>query len=305
MSNELWPLSQSLPESSAHLLLVLATVLIWRLAKFPDIGIQGTFALGMCLLLWAQSHIDVRWIVPIVIGGGVLVGIFVGCLYVAFASHFRLNSLISGIFFLFLLRGVATLIYSADRSGYKLPPLPSLIPWVFTFAIVSALILGVRSRVGRKIRFGAESPGLLTKLGQERNAMFSQMAVCSAGHVLAFVGGAVAAAVKQSGSDTYADMLIFRAIGSIVVGEAIVAVFCWMIFRRNQRSRLSSDLGLSEYLIAALAGLVLFDLLIVIALEVFPSAQTAKALVTAGALSLSVLFARLARFTQLGRWKFQ
>jgi len=81
-------------EGAKYIPFVLAAAVLFRLAHFPDIGIEGTFALGACSIAFAS-----RLGLPVWIGFstsiicGILGGILTGTLFI----KFKLNSLICGI----------------------------------------------------------------------------------------------------------------------------------------------------------------------------------------------------------------
>jgi len=81
-------------EGTKYIPFVLAAAVLFRLAHFPDIDIEGIFALGACSMALALRLGLSTWAgFTLSIVGGTLGGLLTGTLFV----KFRLNALICGI----------------------------------------------------------------------------------------------------------------------------------------------------------------------------------------------------------------
>lgn len=206
-------------EGAKYLPFVLAAAVVFRLAHFPDIGIQGTFALGACSMPFA-----VRLGLPVWFGFitsivcGILGGTLTGTLFI----KFKLNSLICGIITAFVAYSLCFLLLGFDSVAAFPVVLNEKNVAVLGLLFGAAMCLFFSTRFGLSYRFAGESPDFLMQLGISPKSRL--LILLAFGNCIAAIAGALVVCVKGSVNVRIGEFMVFEAIICLVLGEGILSV---------------------------------------------------------------------------------
>jgi putative ABC transport system permease protein len=308
----------ALEEGCKYMPFVVAAAFLFRLAHFPDVGIEGSFALGGGALAFAARHgfpISVGLLIAVTLGG--LAGCLTGVLFV----KFRLNSLICGVVTAFV--SYSAVYYLLGRAARaSIPTYVSELQVGALGVLIAFLVCVLFSlKVFLRMRMAGESPGLLARIGIE--AGWRVAALLVVGNALAALGGAVAVGVLGNVNLGMGSQKLFLAINSLVLGEGVLVVllrsglavrarvlgrettpggevgFAWL-------SAALSGTGASYVMTAAVLGSFTYWLLLNVAARLFGAdeyTQVVLGAATAFALVAATRFGdRLVRFSG---WTFQ
>jgi putative ABC transport system permease protein len=277
----------------------IAATVAFRVANFPDLGLEGAFLIGGALTVAMSNiwHIS-YWTAPIVLVVGAAMGTMTAVLYLSL----RIHPLFAGIFTLMVAKSGGSLLVGKNASlGDGALYSTDYVGLVVGLATALLLILFFSTRVGITFAMAGSSPRLLVRLGRSPNSRITcLLATASA---IAALGGHVAAGIVTSAPRASADLLLVKTIGWILMGEAIV-IMAWRfaaIFHRKQKgheyhgslfSRLSayfSSCGLWYYFLASLCGLSVYQLIFVFLLKHYRASEETEMIFAVGL--AAVLFA--------------
>ena len=218
-------------EGAKYMPYVLAGTVMFRLAHFPDIGIQGTFALGACsmpLALMLGLPVWFGFIISILCG--ILGGILTGTLFV----RFRLNSLICGIVTAFVAYSLCFLLLGFKSVASFPVILNENQVGLLGLLFGAVMCLFFSTRYGLSYRIAGESPDFLMQLGVSPHSRLLILLVL--GNCIAAIAGSLVVCVKGSVNVRIGDFMVFQAIICLVLGEGVlsVAIALYKRISRNQ-----------------------------------------------------------------------
>jgi putative tryptophan/tyrosine transport system permease protein len=284
-------LSNSVEQASLYAFLGLGVLITFRFFRFPDLTAEGSYPLGGAVSGTLLVHgLNPFAATALAIAAGALAGMATAIVH----TRLRVNNIISGII-------VMTALYSVNLTIMGRPNLSLLaIPSVFDeFASAAGLADGVGATVALALLllaggaaalswFMQTDLGLAVRATGENEAMIQSLGVDTAWTKV--VGLAISnAAIAFSGAlvaqdDGFAD--IGMGIGILVTGAAAVMI----------GESLFGDGTIRRWIGAVLAGMLVYQLLVVVALRVGLDPTDLK-LVTAALLLASLSLPRLrARF---------
>lgn len=299
---------------------VVGCAVLLRVAKFPDLGLEGSFALGACVFAsLSYYHSLPVWIA--LLGSGLVAGLagtFTGVQH----YWFRLNALIAGILTT-LAAFTMCFVILGDKptlptyNGVPLGSNARLELWVcglVTVASIAIVSFLMSTRHGLLLRFSGEQPGLLRGLGVDvRN---KGLLLLGLGNLIVGVsGGLIAMRGGDAALQIGAGKLVI-AITSIVLGESTVLLIDRIVpgrvkklWRASRAGTLSvvflSGTGSLNYLIAAVFGSFVYWAVFEVTSRLFGSdaySRAAVAVITLTVLITSQIVQRAA--SRFGPWKF-
>jgi putative ABC transport system permease protein len=264
----------SILELSSILCLVsLAAVLTFRLAGFPDLSVDGVFALGSvvfakCLLAGMG--------VPVAILAAMVAGALAGAVTSIVSVRLKINPLLASVLVLTILYSVNLRIlgkanqplYSSDSPCWLNGEYSSVFFAVFAVAVISLLYALFRTELGCAMRCTGTSPTFLSSVG--RNPALYKIALVSIAGLLVAASGAFLT-VKYGFSDvSIGTGTIIIGIASLIIGEKVCG-------RRH----------LLMQVLAAPIGIFLYELAVGVALSAGVSPTDVK--LATGAIAIGLL----------------
>ena len=272
-------------EGCKYIPFMVSVCVVLRLARFPDFGIEGSFALGAASVAWACSlgaHPSVGLVIAMLCGamaGGLTSFLFVVC---------RLNSLISGVItgmvaftgcycLLGWQAGVDVTVWISESSVGGLGALLALL-----------LVLAFSTRSLLVVRFAGEQPALLNQLGVRASSRLSVLLVL--GNGLTAVSGALVVSTQGNATLAFGNFVLFKAIVGLIMGEglltAILATSSWLRRRTGGRAALGkwtsmvsiylSGAGCAYVLVSAVLGAFAYWIIYNVCTACFGAAEYTK-----------------------------
>lgn len=200
----------------------MAAVLTFRFAGFPDLSVDGVFALGAVMFAKLTS---IGWNVPLALLGAVCAGIAIGALTATIATKLKVNPLLASVLVLTILYslnlrilGVANLpVYGVLSSAFAQA---GVRVWLFLSTAVvvwCACFVFFKTEIGAGLRATGSSPEFLSAIG--RNVSLFRLVL------VAMAGGAVAASgALLSLKFGFADVsmgagIVIIGIAALIIGE--------------------------------------------------------------------------------------
>lgn len=252
------PLRIGIEEGLKYLPFILAGCILFRIAHFPDIGIEGTFALGASFMA-LSSHLSL----PLWLGvfgaslfGG-LGGLLTGTLFV----KFRLNSLLCGIITTFIAYSTCYCLLGFKSTASITTNATEIITGLFGLCCCLIICLIFSTSYGLQMRIAGESPLLLKKMGiLPYNKILLLLII---GNMVSGASGALVASTEGTSNLYIADSKLFLAIIALVIGEGILSL---MISATNKLvikfSNNKSDNITINFLVNVLSGSGVFYLVL-------------------------------------------
>ena len=202
----------------------LATVFTFRFAGFPDLSVDGVFALGA--VTFAQL-IQAGWYIPAAFIGAVISGLVIGACTATIASRLHINPLLASVLIL-------TILYSLNLRilGRANLPIYSVLDSTFTnthIRIILLLLLAgctwfttflfFKTEIGTALRSTGSSQEFLTAIARNSN-LYRMLLVSLAGGAVAASGALLA--LKFGFADvSLGTGTIIIGIASLIIGEKI------------------------------------------------------------------------------------
>jgi putative ABC transport system permease protein len=214
-------------EGLKYLPFIIAACILFRIAHFPDIGIEGTFALGATAMAFS-TYMTWPYYVGIIcaflfgaIGGLLTGGLFVWC---------KLNNLLCGLITVFISYGFCYTLLGFNSTVSLDIFFSESVVGSIGIALGIIICIFFSTRYGLVFRIAGESPSLLNKLGFNPKNKYLLLLV--AGNAVAGVAGALVASANGVASLRIADGKLFLAIMSLVIGEGILSMLI-TVFKYN------------------------------------------------------------------------
>ena len=162
LSDPIYTIGIAYSEAAKYLPFCIAAAVLFRITHFPDIGIEGTFALGACSIAMISSRGGdplLGFLLAILLGasGGFLTGI----LFI----KFKLNSLICGIITAFVAYSSCFLLLNGSVVSFESLISTNMVA-IIGLIMAAAICLFFSTRFGLLVRIAGESPELLFSLGK-------------------------------------------------------------------------------------------------------------------------------------------
>lgn len=202
----------------------LAAILTFRFAGFPDLSVDGVFALGA--VVFAKLFL-VGCSVPFALVGATVAGLLIGALTATIASRLRINPLLASVLIL-------TILYSLNLRVLGRANLPiygvldsALAGTYFRIAVLFTLAVGVwltvlvffKTELGTALRSTGSSPEFLTAIARNP-AQYRLLLVALAGGSVAAAGALLA--LKFGFADvSLGTGTIIIGIAALIIGEKI------------------------------------------------------------------------------------
>jgi putative ABC transport system permease protein len=217
---ELW--LGALTQGIAFAALSLAVFVSYRVLKFPDISVDGTFTLGATILATCLGASISPWVsLAAAFGAGVFGGLVTGLIHVGF----RVNDLLSGII-------TMTLLYSVNlrvMGRSNLPVAAALAPDVSGTLVVIAGLLGgtaillccfFRTEIGLGLRAVGENPEMAAANGIAVGG-YKVLGLAIA-NGLAALSGALIAQLNGFADITMGIGALVTGIAGLMIGERLI-----------------------------------------------------------------------------------
>ncbi len=273
MNNKMHQILSILELSSILCLVALAAVLTFRFAGFPDLSVDGVFALGS--VVFAKCMLS-GMSMPLAIVAAMGAGAFAGCFTASVAVRLKINPLLASVLMLTILYSVNLRILGrANQPLYSFNS-PSLLNGAYSavffvlFAGVTVVLLYMlfRTELGCAMRCAGTSPSFLISVG--RNVSLYRIVLVSLAGMLVATSGCFLT-VKYGFSDvSIGTGTIIIGIASLIVGEKICG--------RNR---------LVVQILAAPVGIILYQLAVGVALSAGVSPTDVK--LATGAITIGLL----------------
>lgn len=243
-------IDNTLNQALGYSFLALSIYISLRLLDFPDLSIEGTFAMGAAIAASIAKYSDlILMSIPI----AVIIGFLVGCVTAALNVYLKIGKLLSGILvaiglysinfrimgaraniylnqeenLFFSLRrldiNTTALIFGND-SPTLLYPVTNLVLFICLVVIVFLLYKFLQSEKGALIRYGrSESKFFFESLGID----YKLYVILGLGiaNALAALSGSIIAFQSGSASTSMGFGIILIALVSLVIGERIIQAF--------------------------------------------------------------------------------
>jgi len=202
----------------------LAAIFTFRFAGFPDLSVDGVFALGA--VIFAKLYLA-GWNIPAAIAGAVAGGLLIGAVTATIANRLRINPLLASVLILTVLYslnlrvlGRANLpIYGVLDSAFAKTGIRSIILLLLASGSWLVALLFFKTEIGTALRSTGTSPEFLTVVA--RNPAFYRLLLVS------LAGGSVAAsgallALKFGFADvSLGTGTIIIGIAALIIGEKV------------------------------------------------------------------------------------
>ncbi len=249
----------SLEQGLAYALVALGIVISFRILAFPDLTVDGSFALGGAV----SARLIVEGAPPILsIGAAVVFGFVAGCCTGLLNTRLKINSLLAGILMMTILYSVNLRIMG--RSNIQLltvetivTPLENLdmsrfIPiiiffFIVTFTLKFLLDMFLHTQIGFAMRATGDNEQMIRTLGVNTD----NMTVMGLGLSNAFVALSGALVAQDQGfSDVGMGIgMIVAGLAAIIIGETLIGV------KTVQRVTLAAVVGSVIYKLIISLGL--------------------------------------------------
>jgi len=250
----------SLQQAALFGLLSLGLVVSFRVARFPDLTVDGSFGLGAAIAATSIHYFASPWIGTV---GAFLGGAVSGLLTGVISIRLKINRLLSGIVVMTMLYTIS--LRCMQRSNLPLTGSETVLSWtealrpaevwititLGSVAAIAYLLVGclLRTDVGLHMRVSGENPRLITLLGRNVNSFIFFALALSNG--LIATSGALTA--QHFG---FAD--VNMGIGVLVIGLACVYL---------GEGLLKTD-SIRNLLVATAAGSILYHVIKNLALRI-------------------------------------
>jgi putative ABC transport system permease protein len=267
-------------EAARYAPVAIAATVAFRVANFPDLGLEGAFLIGGALTVAMSNfwHIG-YWTAPIAFMVGAAMGAMTAGLYLSL----RIHPLFAGIFTLMIAKSAGSLLVGKNANLHDGALYPTdYIGFATAVTFTLLLILFFSTRAGITFAMAGSSPRLLVRLGCNPNSRIAcLLATASA---LAALAGHVVAGIITSAPLASADLLLVKTIGWLLMGEAIVIIM-WRfvaLFDRGHQSvgpdrvgfgMYFSSCGLWYHFVASLCGLAVYQLIFVFLLTHYRASE--------------------------------
>jgi len=306
-------------EGFKYIPFIIAASILFRISRFPDMGIGGTFLLGassIALMQKMDMPIPVIFLFSIFVG--MIGGFITGCCYI----YLKLNSLICGI-----ITALASYTISFLLMNYKSTSSTSIsscsINVIFSenmiglFGILLALLLSIlfSTRYGLIIKVSGESPDLLRNLGIEPKYYLLMLIIT--GNIISAISGTLIAGVIGNANLNMANDKLLLAITALIIGEGLVLSMLAIINKLFSEKKLYKTIasflrlailgsGATLLLVSGIIGSFAYWVIYNICNSIFPANEFNNliiGIITAFLLLMSKLFSEKKYFT-LSPWKF-
>ena len=250
-----------------------AAVLTFRFAGFPDLSVDGVFALGAVIF---ARLVMVGCCIPIAFVGAFVSGLIIGSCTATIATRLRINPLLASVLIL-------TILYSLNLRflGQANMPIYGVLDSIFAkswvritiFILVAvggwfAALLFFRTEIGIALRSTGSSPEYLTAIA--RNPMlYRLLLVALAGGMIAASGALLA--LKFGFAD------VSLGTGTIIIGIAALII----------GEKICGRDSLSTQLLSAPVGMLIYELVVGVAYSLGISPTDVK--LGTGAIAIALL----------------
>ncbi len=233
--------------STGLLFVVLGVLISIRVSGYPDLTVDGSFTVGAALYAVALVN---GWGTAVALTAAILGGAIGGTVTWAINQRLGVGKVIAGVLSMIILvlsapyltsgatksllrvTSVHTQIASWDASlsgslvgeqPYRLHIIFSVV-WVGIFvAVVAAVLWGLRSRVGLRLRYSGDASSPVLVRSAERSWLL--LLGLASGNALVAAGGAIEAERRGGYTANMGLGMILVALAVLVLGEAIIKTF--------------------------------------------------------------------------------
>lgn len=259
--------------ASMLMLVTLAALLTFRLAGFPDLSVDGVFALGG--VVFAKLFLLGLPIILCVVLAA-LAGAFAGFVTASISHRLRINPLLASVLVLILLYSVNLRILGRPNQPlFRLQESltfsgASQTIFVGAFAVlcVVAAYIFFCTEIGTAMRVSGSSPGFLVAVG--KNVVLYRTILVSLAGALVSLSGCFLAIKYRFADVTLGFGILIVGIASLIIGEKlcgrhpflnqVLAVFCGIVVYELAVS-LALALGISPVDVKLATGLITIALL--------------------------------------------
>lgn len=239
--------------------MALGVTLSFRIAKFPDLTIDGSFATGasICAVWVNASHPEISLLASLVLGG------FAGLLTALIHIYLKTSKILSGIVVMFGLYSINIMIMGTAnlpmRDIVKQEDYPTALSFLqnnqlliilFLLFLTIFLILTIfgffRTEKGLYFIAQGQSKKLITDLGRDNNIYIIVALMCS--NALIGLSGGLIASYQGFANVTMGSGQLITGLAVLYIGQIFTS---YLIKKENQFT----------IIISAIAGIVIFQLL--------------------------------------------
>jgi putative ABC transport system permease protein len=203
---------------------VMASVLTFRFAGFPDLSVDGVFSLGA--VVFAKLYME-GWDVPQAFVGAMVAGGIIGFITASISVRLRINPLLASVLMLtmlyslnFRILGQANMpIYGLLDTGWSNPWIRTGIFLTMASVLLLASVAFFKTQFGAALRSTGSSPDFLVSVGRNVN-LYRTILVALAG-ILVAVSGALLTMKFGFADVSMGTGTIIIGIASLIIGEKI------------------------------------------------------------------------------------
>ncbi len=253
-----------LREGLIYGIMAMGVYITYKILKFPDLSVDGTFPLGACVAAWAiSSEMNPFLACLMAIAAGAVAGCVTGLLHV----KLRISDLLSGILVMTAMWSVNLIITggSAIKQFFNMPTIfnsfsgsnPAAAPSTGAkLAVIFAIALGVKlildwylsTKSGLLLRACGDNSSYVTSLGIDPGSM--KIVGLAIGNACTSLSGCVLAQMNENADINSGKGMVVMALASVIIGSAL--------FKR---------LSFIKFTTMALLGAIIYKACLMIALQ--------------------------------------
>ena len=245
----------AITQGLAYAALALGIFLTLKIFNIPDITTDGSYTLGGAITAVALSaHVPVVWVFPMAFAGGALAGVATGVIH----TRLNINPLLAGILVMIALYSVN--LFIMGRSNIPLTDLSSFFSdssvtnfiKAFAFALVLILLITLllKTDFGIAMRASGNSESMVLAMGVNIEKMkITGLALANA---LTALSGSLMVQYQGFADINMGVGIVISGLAAVILGESFV--------------RLAKKSSLLLNIVMAVAGSVIFRVLLALAL---------------------------------------
>jgi len=303
-------ISIGIEEGVKYIPFAIAACLLFRVAHFPDIGIEGSFALGSASLVFA-AQLGIDGFYSLVLS--VLLGSVGGGMTAVLFIYYKLNSLLCGLITSLVSYSLTFFLLGRHSSCYVDPFIDEIGIALIGLCLAVLLIVFFSTKYGLVLRVVGEQPKLIRKLGYSPTKYMFILLVL--GNAIAGLSGALVVAAEGVATLSIGKSKLVLALIALILGEGLlsfVSVFSWILFRKMKCEALSLffkkyfDGGGVRYLIiSAMVGIVFYWTIYNASTNVFGADEYSDAILGFGVAFFLVMMKKMIKNdSSKNKWSF-
>ncbi len=224
-----------LREGLIYGIMAMGVFITYKILKFPDLSVDGTFPLGACVAAWAiSSKLNPFLACLMAIAAGAIAGCVTGLLHV----KLRISDLLSGILVMTAMWSVNLIITggSAIKQFFNMPTIFNSFPQGaassaastgLRLTVILAITLGVKlildwylsTKNGLLLRACGDNSSYVTSLGIDPGVM--KIAGLAIGNACTSLSGCVLAQMNENADINSGKGMVVMALASVIIGSAL------------------------------------------------------------------------------------